>query len=386
MAQTFAFIDESGNHDLNVDKGGASSYFIVLAIVVKEAGLVSLCEKTERIREMHFQLGEMKSSSVRNKDGHQRRIKILDDIRGLDFNFYAVAVDKLAVLKDGGLQYKRTFIKFVNGLLYRQLFQSFFDISIFADAHGGQEFVNGFKSYIEEHHKPDLFWRSQVEIVDSKENVLVQLADFVVGSIAKVYEGKSNASLNEAYLKLVREKALYIDEWPTKYQTYDRVEPGSTEFDPLIYSHAMVQAEAFLRINDGVDDEEKKLQCAALSFLVFVSKFDPLKDYVGTNEIVLRLQEAGFDKVTEQAIRSIVVAKLRDNNVLIASCSKGYKIPKSYRDLVDFVERVNGLVLPLLDRLKKARISFLIASQGDIDILKSPNFRRLAAFIDQLEK
>ena len=39
MDPIFAFVDESGNHDLDVEKIGASDYFIVAAIVIKESAV-----------------------------------------------------------------------------------------------------------------------------------------------------------------------------------------------------------------------------------------------------------------------------------------------------------------------------------------------------------
>lgn len=34
MSDYFAFVDESGNHDLATEKDGASNYFIVLAVII----------------------------------------------------------------------------------------------------------------------------------------------------------------------------------------------------------------------------------------------------------------------------------------------------------------------------------------------------------------
>ncbi|MDQ9168812.1 DUF3800 domain-containing protein [Oxalobacteraceae bacterium R-40] len=386
MECVHAYIDESGNHDIETGKIGATDYFIVVAVLIKECEQDAILREVEKIRIKYFQTGEIKSSSLKDKDNHQRRIRILEEILKLDFKFYALAVNKSAVVKDSGLRFKKSFIKFVNGLLYSQLFRSFSEIRITADAHGDQEFIDSFKSYIDANHKPDLFWQSHFDVIKSEQNVLVQMADFIVGSIAKIYEGKSNPALNEAYYRLIKEKALHIHEWPTKYQTYYPPIQESEEYDSFIYKHALAQAEVFLDSNLDSCDEEVRLQCSVLSHLVFISRFDQQRGYVATQEILSHLLEVGFQNVTEQAIRSRIVAKLRDQGVLISSCNQGYKIPKGYKDLVDFVERVNGLVIPLLDRLRKARSSFMIASQGKVDLLRGPNFPDLTAFIDHLEK
>ena len=125
-----------------------SKYFIVCAVIIDDERSESLRLEVDFIRKKYFQTGEIKSSSVRDKDGHARRIKILESILDLDFKFYAVAVEKEALSRDGGLQYKKSFIKFINGLLYKQLFENFPSIAVFADEHGGDEFKLSFQKYI----------------------------------------------------------------------------------------------------------------------------------------------------------------------------------------------------------------------------------------------
>lgn len=381
--RVFAYVDESGNLDLETNKDGATSYFIVLAIILNESAVESTRHLIEEIRKRYFQTGEMKSSSVKSKDGDKRRIQILNDLSKIDFKFCAVAVDKERVYKDGGLQYKQSFFKFANSLLYTQLFHSFRKVSIIADEHGDQKFIDGFKAYIDS-NKTDLFWDSDVKTVSSKENVLVQLADFIVGTIARVYEKKSSPALNEEYYRLLKNNALDVQEWPTRFPAYPDLQ-SSEEFDSLIYMHSHTQAERFLANNANAFQEDTLLQIAVLNHLVFISKFDISQDYISTHAILKYLKERGFDGVSEQAIRSKIVAKLRDEGVLISSCTKGYKIPRSYKDLKDFVERVDGLVRPLIDRLGMARKSFLIASQGEVDLLSGANFPDLTAFVEILQ-
>lgn len=386
MSSIFAFIDESGNHDLNIEKNGTSDYFLVAAIILNESDIDKVTIEVEKIRKKHFQTGEIKSNGIKNNDQHQRRIRILSDILTLDFKFYALAVKKSDVIKDSGLQHKPTFFKFCNSLLYKQLFRSHAELKIFADEHGNREFIESFKKYIETRHKPDLFWGSDIDMIDSKNNVLIQLADFVVGSLAQIYEQKGNPALREICLRLIKEKALHIIEWPTKYQTHFAPLIQSNEFDSLIYTHSLAQADIFINENEEAFDIETKLQTAVLRHLVFISRFDEDRSYISTNEILDHLRSLGFSEINEQAIRSTIIAKLRDRGVLISSCNQGYKIPKKYEDLIDFVNRVNGLVLPLIERLRKARNSYLQASLGKTDLLTGTNYPDLVAFVEHLDK
>lgn len=328
----------------------------------------------------------MKSSGVKGNDQHQRRIRILNDILKLDFKFYLLAVNKSDVIKDSGLRYKQVFFKFINGLLYRQLFLSHSELRIFADEHGDKEFVESFEKYIDTQHKPDLFWKSGVEMIPSKSNVLIQLTDFIVGSFAQDYENKGNPALRETCIRFIKEKSLHIIEWPTKYQSHFSPPVKSEEFDSQIYQHSLAQADIFITEHDSAFDIETKLQTAVLRHLVFISRFDQDRSYIATYEILDHLRSLGFADVNEQTIRSTIIAKLRDKGVLISSCNRGYKIPKTYEDLIDFVNRVNGLVLPLVDRLRKARNSYLQASLGETDLLTGTNYPDLVAFVEQLDK
>ncbi|WP_297766130.1 DUF3800 domain-containing protein [uncultured Alcanivorax sp.] len=379
-------MDESGNTDLDTSKRDVSKYFIVCAVVIDNDKFDSLRHEVETIRAKYFQKGEIKSSSVRDRDGHARRIKILGSILELDFKFYAVAVEKDALGRDGGFKYKRSFLKFINGLLYKQLFENFPSITVFADEHGGDEFKLSFQRYIEKNHKPDLFWDSELNLVSSHDNVLVQLADFLVGTLAKVYEDKSNQALLESYRSLIKSKALDVKEWPTKHQAYFEPDRTSKEYDRFIHYHALSKAEIYIEKHREYNDEETRLQVCVLSHLVFNSRLSSEDGYIATKRLLEHLQSCGFSSVTEQAIRSQIVSKLRDKDVLIASCNHGYKIPSSYSDLYDFVERVNSLVLPLLERFNKARNSYLVASKGEVDLLKGPEYPELAEFLHALNK
>jgi hypothetical protein len=310
----------------------------------------------------------------------------LKSILDVDFKFYAVAVDKEALSRDGGFQYKKSFFKFVNGLLYRQLFENFPSITVYADEHGDEEFKLSFQKYIGKNHKPDLFWDSELNLVSSHDNILVQLADFLVGTLAKVYEGKSSSALIETYRCLLKQKALDVKEWPTKHQAYFEPDKTSEEYDRFIHSHALSRAEIFVEKQRESNDEDSRLQVCVLSHLIFQSRLSSNDDYIATKSLLEHLESCGFRGVSEQAVRSQIVSKLRDKDVIIASCNRGYKLPSSYKDLFDFVDRVNSQVLPLLERLNKARNSYLVASKDNVDLLKGPNYPELVEFLHILNK
>lgn len=380
-----AYIDESGNHDLDTSKAGASSYFIVSAIIVDESKNEQFVSNAEKLRIKHFQGSEIKSSKVKAKDDHKRRIKILDDIFQLDFTFYALAVDKNELYKDSGYRFKQSFVKNLNGKVYGSLFQHYANIRVLADETGDQDFSRSFKAYVNKNQVPDLFFESSLELVPSHDFVGVQIADFIAGTLAQVYEGKSGIALKEKYIDLIKAKSVGVDEWPIKYSPRLAADIHLDEFDRTVMEYALNQAHLFLEKNRASHDGETKMQVCALEFLLFQSHWNNALDYVPTHALMSHLRESGYDRISEQVLRSTVVAKLRDADVLIASSSKGYKIPREFKDMYDFAVRVDSQVVPQLRRLNRARKNILMATSNRLDILKGPDFPNLVSFIDSLE-
>lgn len=381
MNDYVAFVDESGNHDLATEKDGASNYFIVLAVIIPAEHRSELEASIGKIRIKHFSSGEIKSSKLSDR----RRMKVISEISSLNFKFYAVCVDKSRIIKDSGLQHKKSFIKFINGLLYNQIFKSISNITIYADGHGDSNFIASFKKYITDNHIPDLFFDSKIEIVDSRDEILVQFADFLVGTTAKLYEDKVSGPARDCFLRLIQNKRIRIDEWPPKFETDLSINKSSSAVDLKISNISLQKASGFLKNNFDSNEREIKIQYATLSYLLFQTRFPFEKDFTSTNEILDHLKDQGFHDITKQYLRSNVIAKLRDHDVVIASSTKGYKIPASYADMIGFADLVDGIATPLLSRLKKADEIFDLGSIGEIKFLNEQRFQSLQAIIKNMK-
>lgn len=115
-----AYIDESGAYGFNFENPGCSSHFIVTAILVKNEDIAFLSESAEAIRKRFFQTGEMKSSKIGKN--HIRRRLILNAFKELPFRIFALVVDKRKIYQENtGLMYKRSFYKFLNEQLYKEV-------------------------------------------------------------------------------------------------------------------------------------------------------------------------------------------------------------------------------------------------------------------------
>lgn len=379
MSRYAAFIDESGNHDLHTEKDGASRYFLVLAVLVEQGEVAGLEESVDAIRVRFFGNGEMKSSRLKP----ERRVQIISALRDLPFRFYAVSVDKARLDKDGGLAYKASFIKFANGRLYNALFHHLHELTVFADGHGGDAFIESFRKYLLEHHAPDLFSQPRVEIVDSKSHVLVQLADFLVGTAAKLYEDKADPASRRIFLDFLHQKRIRIDEWPPRFELAHAAVAENNALDTQVAATSLSAAARFLSAHEDSGDLELQAQHALLSYLLFRARFPTGEEFVSTQELMEHLHAQGFPDIEKHYVRSNLVSRLRDRDVVIASSPRGYKIPTTYADMVGFADLVDGIVWPLLQRLKRANDIITLASAGKTDVLDEERFARLRRLLEQ---
>lgn len=384
MGRTFAFVDESGNHDLDTSKSGSSGFFVICSIIITEKNLSGAYERAEALRLQHFQTGEIKSSKLKAKDSDRRR-KILLDLSELPLKLYFTVVDKSRVHKDGGLQFKQSFIKSVNNLLYERLFNHCTDLHMTDDEHGGPKFQASLREYVAARYSDDLFGGSAFQTRSSDSDVLIQVADFFAGTVAHIYEGKASEDVVEVYKNILSNQTLGLLEWPPKYQSL--IPPPMSESayaDYRVHQQALKQADQFLAKVGGHPNEDERLQLCILDFLRFRSEFVS-DEYVSTDDIAKHLASKGFHGLGDQKIRSSGIAKLRDSEVIIASATKGYKIPRSRSDINDFLELASSQILPLLDRVKKARDVYRLSSVGEYDILAEDQFAQIRKLLLSLE-
>ena len=126
MEKVYAFTDEYGAFGWEIENPSVSTHFIITAIIVKESDLADFTQKSEILRKKHFQTGEIKSSKIGKE--HSRRLHILADLQDIPFNIFSVCIDKKLCLENmsaRGLQYKKSFYKFMNNIVHRELRRAF---------------------------------------------------------------------------------------------------------------------------------------------------------------------------------------------------------------------------------------------------------------------
>lgn len=377
------FIDEFGDTSLETQNNVVSNYFILAATIVSDKDLYEVRVNVEDLRQKHFQKSEIKSSKVGSKKDN-RRIRILNDIPELNVKFYIVAVDKRHLKKSGGLIYKKSFYKFMNGLMYRSLFEVYPNVKVRADEHGYPEFMESFKKYVLTNKVPDLFDNISFESLNSKDDSLIQVSDFIAGTISRIVDETKSNENSGIFFNILQNQIIRIDEWPIKPSFYSgKIDLNNgTELDEKIRELSFNQAAIFVDENSKSTDEQIIDQVSVVQYLLYHFKFINPYDFIFGDKL---LSECKYGQ-KKHYLHSSIIAKLRDRGVIIASCNKGYKIPANAEDLLIYVEQTHSKIFPMLRRLDKANKKITLATKKEIDLLKFEKYKYLQEAIDRLTK
>jgi tetrahydromethanopterin S-methyltransferase subunit G len=360
-----AFADEFGNNSFDFDSQG--SHFIVATVIVKNDELENLKIAIGEIRKRHnFQTGEIKSSKVGKN--HNRRLKILHDIAKLKIGIYALIVDKRK-LKGEGFAYKKPFYKYLNGLLYKELFRTFPELDLYVDEHGGNEFLIEFKKYVRRLKAPDLFSTLDLNIHNSKNNEYIQVADFIAGTLGYIFDELKRSDKSPEFENALKPLISGLKFFPEEY-SFEEV--SKNNFDKE-FNETIARA-CFLRIQDFIEkevgnDQQKIDQIKFLKLLLLYQRANVQNKYISTTEILNHLNQSRNEKLNKISFRSKVIGNLRDRGIVIASGKQGYKIPTTANDIATFIEHGNQILQPMLNRISKAREVIKLATANKLDVL-----------------
>ncbi|ELY2018516.1 DUF3800 domain-containing protein [Flavobacterium psychrophilum] len=374
-----AFADEFGNNSFDFDTQG--THFIIATVICKNENLGKLHSDIEAIRKKHnFQTGEMKSSGVGKH--HSRRKRILEDIAKMDIAIYAVIVDK-RLLFGKGFAIKKSFYKYLNNLLYKELYRTFSSLELYVDEHGGNDFMIEFKKYVEKHHERNLFSGSEFIIQNSEQSYYIQLADFVAGTLGYIFDELKKSEHSEEFEKILKPKISSLNFFPREISFEELLETNVDEtFDPKIAEVCYNRIQSFIE-NESGTDQQKVDQINFLKLLLLFQRANAKNRYVSTKEIFSHLNQSRHENLKEEYFRTKIVGNLRDQGVLIASSRDGYKIPSCSKDLDNFINHGKRIVLPMLNRIKEARETIKLATNNELDILDKEIFKELKELFEK---
>lgn len=389
MNKIVAYIDEYGAFGFQLDKPNVSTHFIITAIIVEESNVQELSDKTNIIRQRYFQKGEIKSSKVGKN--HVRRKLILDEITKLPFRIFTLVVDKKMIYPQSGLRYKTSFYKFLNNIIYSELSVNFKKIKIIADEIGSSDYMKSFYSYVKSKQKiihtlfdDEISDDTDIVFENSKQS-LVQISDFISGCLAYSYDEKKKLEIDGYnYYSILKPKINRIKIFPETSDSFDIADSAiSSKYNAEIANICFRKAKVFIEQHKNSDDEIVKQQVITLNYLLFRFMNNDMRHYIPTKELINNLVYAGYDKLSMQTFRNKIIAKLRDNEVIISSSPNGYKIPSTEEELYDFVNHGKTIILPMLSRLRKCNDIIKMGTNGEIDLFDKAEYHSLKELLEE---
>lgn len=380
----YAFVDEFGAFGYDFSNSGCTTHFIISAIIVDRDNLQIVADGVSAIRQKYFQQGEIKSSKIGKN--HKRRITILNELKQLPFHIFAFVCDKQKVYENSGLRLKKTFYKFLNNIVYQELRIAYSNLTITADEIGDNDYIQSFVAYVKSKEIPlDLFDNSLFRFENSKYNVILQLADIISGSLAYHYDERKKLDADGYnYISILGDKILRIKVFPETFETFNvNQNDHNPEYNPEIADICYRKAKYFIETNSKTEDVEIKQQIAILNYLLFRFMNNSPRKYIPTKELINQLVYLGYDKMSLQTFRNKIIAKLRDNEVIISSSTGGYKIPSTEKELYDFVNHGKSIIMPMLSRLKTCNDVIRMGTDGKINLFERAEYHSLSKMFEQ---
>lgn len=384
-----AYIDEYGAFGFQFDKPNCSSHFLICAIILDDNEKDIVEQGLEKIRAKYFQTGEIKSSKVRGN--HRRRLIILEEIKKLPFHVYLFVVDKRKIYVNSGLRFKKSFYKYLTNQIYEELRVNFKNLKIVADEIGTNEFKESFYSYTRSKQKKirtlfgEEFGETDLVLVNSKNNIINQLADFVVGCMAYKYDvQKIPLAAGYHYDQILNTKINRIKEFPETIDTFQvSTSSAAVNYDPEIANICFRKAKAYIESNKSSKDDEIKQRVIVLEYMLFRFMNNAQRKYIPTKELISQLKFAGYPNISLLSFRNKIIAPLRDSEVVISSSNNGYKIPSTEEELCDFVNHGKTIIMPMLSRLKKCNDVIAMGTNGRIRLFDKAEYRDLRLMLDE---
>ena len=201
------FVDDSGDPGF---KGAASSHFVVACAIFMDdlvAEEVALTMRKYRRAigwsdEREFKFAKMKKDYIK---------ELLRRVSKFDFQISAVVVDKSKIEASSS---KNFYNRVIGELLVRTPLKN---ASVRIDGHGGTNHIKVATAYFRKTANVKERKIIDVRYVDSRENILIQLADLIAGSIFRSTQIKKSDHAD--YLKIIKRRIGVIHKYEGQTET-----------------------------------------------------------------------------------------------------------------------------------------------------------------------
>lgn len=204
------FIDESGDPGLKLE-AGSSKYFVIALVGFEDHDEALAVD--DRIAALRREQGFPNDFEFHfNKLKHVHRHLFLETVAPYKFFYFGVVVEK-AKLIGREFSFKESFYKFACGLIFENAKTRLNNAIVVIDETGSMDFRRELKSYLVRRLKDDSgrCFIKKIKMQSSIKSNLLQLADMVVGAIARSYSGKKNSG---EFRNMIAHREIDVRSWP----------------------------------------------------------------------------------------------------------------------------------------------------------------------------
>ena len=204
------FIDDSGDPGFKLNKGSSKAFVIACVIFDDEleAEKTAIAIKEFRRKMKFSDLTEFKF----NKSKKKIRVDFLREVSKYKFRVRAIVMLKEKIYGRELKKSKESFYSYAIKMVLKHDNQTLRDAKIKLDGHGERIFRRELTTYLRrELNAKQRKVISQLRFVDSKTNVLIQLADMVAGAIYRKHT--SNKSDANIYYDILKSNKKIQDCW-----------------------------------------------------------------------------------------------------------------------------------------------------------------------------
>ena len=174
------FIDESGDPGFKLGRGSTSHFVVSIVIFDKNED----AESASKVIQQALIDLKIKPEFKFNKSRDKTKDAFFDKVKNCKFRVRSLVVDKERIYSKNLREDDEKFYNYFVRLLidFKELKQN--DVSIKIDGSGDREFKKELNRYLRSQVKSG--FSLKIELVDSRKNYLIQLADMVAGKTIEV--------------------------------------------------------------------------------------------------------------------------------------------------------------------------------------------------------
>jgi len=204
------FIDESGDSGLKINAGSSKYFTLVLVAFQNHDEALAVDDRISLLRKEHGLPDNFEFHF--NTLNFAHRLMFLEAIASYNFSYFAVVMNKVS-LAGRKLQFKESLYNYACGLIFEQAKPLLTNAVVVIDESGSKNFKSELKRYLVRRLKDDSgkCFIKKVRTQDSRKNNLVQLADMIVGAVARSFSAKKDS---REYRSLIAHREMNVEVWP----------------------------------------------------------------------------------------------------------------------------------------------------------------------------